>query len=819
MNTTVNSAIAKISLGFLLVIGISTTSMVTYAQSRSSELEEIVVTATKREESVQSIASSVSAISGDELEARGVTNFFDYAVSIPNLSFGAIEDGVLSGRGISLRGLQGENTTAVYIDDTPISETIDPRILDLERIEVLRGPAGTLYGARAMGGAIRQITRQPDLEAISGKISQSFSATQESDDFNYLTRGSLNLPLGDKAAVLLSGLYERQAGVFDRQFGTIDDHVTNPGNFAAGTAVTSTLEDVDEQDVQAFQASFIVQPNDRLTIKPRLMYQKTKLDGFPLADIRPDNFIQRRDNQLNFKEGGEDEWTLYTLNFDYDSDVGTVTSATSYIDRETFEFEESGAFINFLFLGNPGLSPLVDPAVLFPTAPDMTTAPVGDQVPFGTQRLRDPISSPIYQLLENEIFTQEFRFASKFDGLFNFVAGAFYQKNEFRQAYQPANIADFNSFLSPTGIGNLGVFNNLVFASNTPRETEEFGLFSEFSFDIQDNLTSILGIRYFDIENELTDSRAGLAAGTPLNADGSIPPFIPTTTQDADGVNLKVALEYEYSDDLFFYGSIAEGFRIGGVNEFTNIIIDPTDGLGCLDEARVAGVSQFNQPTFDSDELISYEIGMKSDVLQNTRINLTGFYIDIEDIQQRFSFSCGFPLTANWGDATSIGAELEFLTRPWNPLTLGLNIGYTDAEFQENVGLGTNGTYFINKGDPLQHVPEWTVSFSADYFQPQVMAGFDFFARFDASFVDESQSRVNYSADSPFRIRKSYEQLNLRVGLQHSSNVSAALFVRNMTDEIANLSDNRSLAAETSGRTRFVTSRPRTVGVELLYKF
>ena len=160
-------------------------------------LEEIIVTATKRSESMQSVPLSVSAISGEELRERGLTEFFDYAVTIPNLSFGAATDGILSNRSISLRGIEGTNTTGFYIDDTPITETIDPRILDLERIEVLRGPSGTLYGARSLGGTVRQITRRPDFEAQSGWVRAEGSGTQNSGDPNYLVAGSFNAPLSD----------------------------------------------------------------------------------------------------------------------------------------------------------------------------------------------------------------------------------------------------------------------------------------------------------------------------------------------------------------------------------------------------------------------------------------------------------------------------------------------------------------------------------------------------------------------------------------------------------------------------------------------
>ena len=195
-------------------------------------LEEVIVTATKRSESVQSLPQSVSSISGEDLRERGLTEFFDYAVTIPNLSFGAATDGILSNRSISLRGIEGTNTTGFYIDDTPITETIDPRILDLERIEVLRGPSGTLYGARSLGGTVRQITRQPQFDEVAGWVRAELSATRDSDSANRLLSGSVNIPFSapfsESAAAIFTAFVEDRAGVFDRHIGTIAQSSSQP---------------------------------------------------------------------------------------------------------------------------------------------------------------------------------------------------------------------------------------------------------------------------------------------------------------------------------------------------------------------------------------------------------------------------------------------------------------------------------------------------------------------------------------------------------------------------------------------------------------
>jgi outer membrane receptor protein involved in Fe transport len=753
-----------------------------------TQLEEVVVTATKRAESLQTIAVSVSAISGDELAARGATAFEDYAVSIPNLSFGAATDGVLSGRSISLRGIQGANTTGVYIDDTPISETIDPRILDLERIEVLRGPSGTLYGARSLGGTIRQITRKPNMDAMDGKLSVVLSSTDESDDLNYRGNGSLNLPLSDNAALILSLFYEKEAGVFDRAVGTIANHLTAPATLA-GTA-SFVEEDVDSADTLAVQASLLFEPSDRLSIAPRIMYQKTELDGFPLADADPDNFVQNRD--FNTPEGGEDEWSLYTLTVNYEFDSGVFTSASSYFDRETFEFEGSGSFINFL---------------------QALPAEAGGFGLFDVIGVR-PVASPIFQTLNFETKVQEFRFASEFDGPFNFVAGAFYQETDDVEAFQPRNIAkglndNFAALQQIAGIPGpletIWPFGDLVFTSYRPTHIEEKGVYGELTFDVNEKLSFILGARWFDTEVSFSEQQAGLAAGVPLADDQPLSTVTATRGEQAeDGVIFKGAVEYQASDDIFIYGLVAEGFRLGGANGSI------PNSLGCPEDLAQLGLAGLDTSSYESDDLISYEIGIKADLSERSRLNTTVFYVDFEGIQQPVQLACGFQFVGNFGSARSQGVELEYVAQPLDSLALSLSVGFTDAEFTETVFGGQLNT----KGDPLQFVPEWTAALSVNHVIDNAFPGLDWVSRLDVNFVDDSISRVNGNP----RPRKAYEQINLRVGVENER-YSASLFVRNLTNDIANLADNRSLAAETPGRPRFVVSRPRTIGLEVGVRF
>ena len=749
-----------------------------------SVLEEIIVTATKRSESMQSLPMSISAISGEQLRERGMTEFFDYAVTIPNLSFGAATDGILSNRSISLRGIEGTNTTGLYIDDTPITETIDPRILDLERIEVLRGPSGTLYGARSLGGTIRQITRKPDPSAADGWIRTELSATAESGDPNYLVSGSFNVPLGDKAAVILSGIHEDKGGIFDRRIGTISSHLAAPADLSGPP--TSVRKDVDGQQVSAAQAYLLLESGDRLSVAIRGLYQQSEIEGFPLADAKPGNFHHNRDFDID--ESGEDEWSLFSLNLNYEAGPGTLTSATSWFQRDTFEIEDSSSFINFLqalpgAAGGFGLFPVI-----------------------GVR----PVTSPIFQDLNFETFVQEIRFASERAGSWNFVAGAFYQDTDDDEAYKPRNYArglndNFATLQQvleiPGPLEATWPFGDLVFTYDRPSQVEEYGLFGELTFDLNERFSFVVGSRWFDTRVSFSEQQAGLAAGVPL-ADDQPLSGVPAATgeQKEDGFIFKGSIEYQPREGLFLYGSIAEGFRLGGANGTI------PDTLGCPQNLADLGLGNFDTSSYQSDDLVSYEAGIKADLNTSTRLNAAVFLIDFEGIQQRVQLECGFQFRGNFGAARSQGVEVELTARPTENLQLALNIGYTDARFTETVA-GIN-----QDGDRLQFVPEWTAALTFDNVWPGALFGMDIFLRADLNYVGDSVSRVN--ATTTPRMRDAYEQLGLRVGLS-GPRYKATLFVRNLTDKIANLGDNRSIAAETPGRPRWVVGRPRTIGLEL----
>ncbi len=194
------------------------------AAQEFSGLEEVLVTATKRVQSIQEVGMSITAISERDLENMGVDSYLDFAVRIPNLSTAFQADGRFDANSPALRGVFGSGdkssaaTTGFYIDDVPVTSALQPRILDLERIEVLRGPQGSLYGARSMGGTIRLITQQPSLDEAYGAVHSSVSIVEDGDE-NYAVDGNFNVPLvQDTLGLRVAGYYGSVSGIYDRVY-------------------------------------------------------------------------------------------------------------------------------------------------------------------------------------------------------------------------------------------------------------------------------------------------------------------------------------------------------------------------------------------------------------------------------------------------------------------------------------------------------------------------------------------------------------------------------------------------------------------------
>jgi len=736
-------ACAAIAVGVAIPPGYAQTA--TSESASSAGLEEVIVTATKRTASVQDVPVSITAISARDLEAMGANQFFDYGPDIPNLSFAiGAADGNLAGRGIALRGIQGSNTTGFYIDETPVLETLDPHIVDIQRIEVLRGPQGTLYGAESMGGTVRIITEQPDVSAkgITGQVHLGGSWT-EHGGFNNLEEGVVNIPLvTDTLAVRMSAFQQFDDGFFNKDVGPYS------------APPTGTLTQVGSMRYYGGQIAIRYQPMSELSITPRIMYQRTDQDGVPYAYNSPQNLVQRE--VFDLRTGGTDKWYLASLTVNYMAPFGNFVSSTAYFDRNTLEAEDDTDFVTYAF--SPPL----------------------------------PVAAPITRKIGMQRFAQEVRFASTFHGPFQLLVGGFYSDSTRPRDYEWAAPGLGAAISAPSD-------NVLSFIDS--RRFKEKALFGDLSYDILKNLKATVGVRWFEDDDTFHQYTNGLFYGSV----GST--YVAPPTSES-GFTPKYLLEYRATADVLLYTSAAKGFREGG----ENIALPPGPApIGCDTDLKNLGINPANTSTFKSDNLWNYEVGVKSSFDDHRfTLNAAGFWIEWDKIQQLVSLPlCGYGITGNSGHARSQGVELEFNGRLTPELTLGVGFGYQNARITEQ---GAGSPQLV--GSPVYQVPKVNYAVNLEYARP-LTAEWSGFARASYAYVGHSYSGNNYP---PLEYLASYNIADLRLGARRSR-LELTAFVKNLTNDRANLGDAIMLGAMVPNMPRFVINQPRTIGLEARYLF
>ncbi len=721
------------------------------------QIPEIVVTAQKRAESLQNVPVSITTFGAQALKDRAVESFMDYATSVPNLGFGASGDGAANSRTISIRGVSGDNTTGFYLDETPLPDSLDPRIVDIDHIEVLRGPQGTLYGARSMGGTARLLTNQPDTTNFSAGVHTGISTTEHTTAPNYVADGVVNLPLiQDMLGLRMVGFFDREAGFFRRDFPTL------PG----GTSL-STVDDVGRSVVQGGSLSLLLKVNDVLTVTPRILHQETTYNGFPFADgtvthFSATNFLQAR--TFDVPEGGSDRWTLYSLGIHYTLPLGEIVSSTSYFDREIKEREDESEVVSLFFFTPAGLP---------------------------------PVASQITEIKPLHRFVQEVRFASQLPGPWQFVAGGYFSTSngQFTPGLYPSTIVPGLTAVS-------GYPGNLFFYQNYPSTIREPAVFGELAYRATSKLKLTAGARWYEIKSTASGTEQGAAVGTVVIDS-------PSTLTEV-GVNPKFQGDYQLTADAMLYATAAKGFRPGGIVP----TVPSAAALGCPGQLAALGLTTQQTHEYQSDSLWNYELGAKTSWLDNRlSVNADVFYIDWKNIQQQILLACGFQFRTNAGAAKSEGGELEVHARPLHGLDISSGIGYQHAVITK-AGAGGAASP-LQPGDRVYQVPDWTANTSVTY-STALNSRFDLVNNLTYSYVGGSKSANN----DPFnpRTRSPYALLEARAAVAFGQ-YEVALVGKNLTNDHANLADNRSIAVELPGRPRIVTNQPITLGVEFRVTF
>ena len=725
-----------INLRFRIWAGASLAACLASATSAQAQTDtdvpesgEIIVTAQKRSAPLQDVALSITAFSAETIERAGITDFRDYALRTPNIAFSYSNSTTAGSQAIAIRGVFGSNTTGVYLDEVPLPASVDPRVADIARIEVLRGPQGTLYGARSMGGTVRLITEQPDLSAFSGRARAIASNTREGA-WNGSSDIILNIPVVTEVFALRANLfYDHQSGVFDRVASA-----NAPVNFG-------TNENVDKSTRFGGQiAGRLSLIDDRLTLSPRFTFEKGDTFGRSYADVRPGNFIHSR--LFDIDERGSNDWQLYSLTGEYETSYGTFVSSTSQFNRDYDDSEDFAEFASFAFGVPPSLS-------VIRTSTDF------------------------------EAFAQELRFVSDFDGPFQITLGAFYQNSNNLQLFPPTPVGD--------------IFDN-IFSQRLETRVKETAFFGEAKYELTPGLRLTIGARWFDNKVDFEGEQDGIAV-SPDSFAG---------VQSETDINPKYQVEYDVTKDVLLYANAAKGFRIGGVNSYSNLLCGP-------DLTRL-GLTAEQAQSFNSDSLWSYELGAKTMWAQRRlTLNVAAYSIEWNGVQQLVPLpACGFNLTLNAGAAKIQGFELETSWRLTNSLTISGGLGFADSEVTDGGNFGTS----IPTGVPVQQVPRWTYTLGVD--QEFSLGSLPGYLRSDYSYVGKSFSANNDAVNR--RVRPAYSIANVRGGLTIGQ-WGLAVFVDNVFNEHANLSDVPPLAIELPGRPRIATNRPRTIGIETRLSF
>ena len=795
-------------------------------------LDEIVVTATRRELRLQDVPISVSAFSQEKLDAEGLKNIDDLTRLAPGVAF--TRSGLAStsnyndeNSDISIRGIDstaGTSTTGIYIDDTPIQTrhigfgAINPypALFDLDRVEVLRGPQGTLFGAGAEGGAVRFIAPAASLDKFTGYARSELSSTA-GGNVSYEGGVAVGGPIIDNVfGVRISASYRRDGGWVDRASYTLSstaDPLT-PLPVYSGTTQSSA----NWQQTSTFRLAAKWKATDALSVSPSLYYQK--LDINDTAAYWPDLSNPGSDKYRNGNartNPSSDPFWLGSVKLEWDLGGALLTTNTSYLSRDLAGTSDYSQYLRatWTWFG-------VLPSTFAP-------AGAGGYAVFGdTQRN----------------FYQEVRLASTdTSARLTWNAGLFYShlnENVPEDIIDPTFDAEIQAYTHGAAAlcsAALPCPNGLIYTGQLSRVVDkQLAAFGEVDFKFTETLKATLGLRFSKIDFTGSVGETGPFLGETIvtESSGSEKPVTP-----------KVVLSWQPDRDHLAYLSAAKGFRPGGVNVGVGKICG-SDLVKLGLPLAPGGTDRAVPAQFQSDSLWSYEVGSKNSFFDHSlQVNASVFYIDWSNILQNVYLpSCGEQFGANLGKATSKGADIEVLYRPTPALTLNVAVAYTDARYTKSSCAGvlsfdpaagqctgvdpTTGTAtavapITSDGNAL-FGPKWTATAAAEMHFPD-WRGRAPYVRLDYQYVgaqagtlpiDDPRNAINDPTQPP---PAATPNLSLRAGLRYSG-IDLSLFANNLTDAHPLLTRARDIYDTDTDRLYFERGvRPRTFGLTGTYHF
>ena len=781
----------SILLRHALVVSLLSTPMLGFAAdenqpaTNAGALDEIIVTAQRRTERLQDVPISVSVMSQAAMDAQGTRNIDDVARLTPGVSYvrGAVNNNFESSN-ISIRGIDssaGAATTGLYLDDTPIQSrhlsfgtfNAYPALFDVARVEVLRGPQGTLFGAGSEGGTLRFISPEPDLKRSSIYARAEGAGTDGGDPLYELGVAGGAPLIEDKLAFRASVSGRREGGYLDRY----DWH-------------TGALVDKRANSNKTVTARLAVKwaITDKLSVTPSIYYQKKEVDDisayWAITPGTPDPTNGLFDSK--FRTGNaiaspnSDKFTLAAIKLDWDLGPVTLVSNTSFFDRKQTATSDYTQFNRSIFLGTPFF--------------DLAGGP-----------------SPTEWKDNQQNFTQEIRVqSSDATAKLNWTAGLFFQRareNTVENVYDP-DLLDFFGVPSndPSYAGGY-IYRQDPFSS----VDKQTALFAQADYRITDKFKVVAGVRVSKNEYEGNAQYGGFVLfGPPVGSTGKI---------TEHPVTPRFGAEYRVNEDNLLYLTIAKGFRIGGTN--------PKVATTCIADLTSYGLTDVPDK-YNSDSLWSYEIGSKNQ-FNDRRIllNASAYIIKWKNIQQNVALNnCGFQFTANLGDLRSTGFDLQGEFKLTDAVAVGGTFAYTDAKYTSTTfatpAAAASGAFsIVSDGDRLGGSP-WTLALFTQVNFP--VAAYDGYARVDYQYgaalndLTPAQNPANGGSPSTIFNVPANAYTSARAGVKLDG-WDVSLFAQNLLNTQPKLSQQLQGVPGASSLFQVYTWRPRTIGVTALYRY
>ena len=784
------------------------------------QLQEVVVTATKRVENIQNVPFSVSATSQDQIINSGAADIVDLARNVAGFAVADLGPGQsqMAIRGISsgqvIRDQPGvKEQVGVYLDESPISVALftpDLELFDLDRFEVLRGPQGTLFGAGSEAGTVRYITRQPQLGKLEVLTDAALEDVTHGQEGGYF-RGMLNLPLSTTVAARFDAYWRHLGGFVDAITPLGPEGADRPSGFKIQKAVNSA-------DRGGGRLAFLIQPNDALSITPRLVFQKLETNGFPRVDIynilanpytttQPAVAIGSLQQYRQQHEGLTDDFTLADLKVTYDFGPATLTSVTSYTHRNVLVLRDATQLTG---------------SVTFDAFGDAFT-------PTNPAGVRT--NSPLYDRTHLNVISQEVRLASNDKRVIDWLVGGFFQRTGRRYGQSlptPGYDALNASFANGLGTDPLAP-PDMPFWSDISYSLRQYAAFGEATWHASGQLSVTAGLRYYKYdEDRVLNFHGVFSSPTPA---GGVPGSV-----SSSGASPRLILSYKLLEDAQIYAQASRGFRLGGINDPINLpLCSPTDKV-------IFG----GYGTWRDEKLWDYELGMKSQWLdRRLTVNVAAFYEDITNLQATATAgTCSSRLVINVPTARSEGIEAELFFRPNAIWDFGASATVLDAKLTSSVvsSLGVVGG--LADGNRLPTAPKLQAVAYAGFTIP-FRASTDVFGNVTVQYVGSSYSQFeneepgwgqigNTTADpngarliaygGPLTVDQinfnpklpAYTLANLRVGLK-SDRWEAAVYINNISDKAAVLALDYERGR--SARVGYLTNQPRTFGIYASHAF